>query len=1151
MRHKFALGRAHQVYSYVPSVSNSKDLTQALQISEAQAKKVLHEELERLSRNKGLKFSIQVKCTMEKFSFEKNKLIQVVAWFASDVCMLISQRNIISNLQTAKKMINERFDLFNREGSGWTLKKINLISLTTDRYALFQGGCATFPLPKQLQHHRGLILVKQNIPDRCFLTAVAAALVHKKKNPSRLCTLYQKLVQILPADLLTFPVNLKQIYHFEQETPISINIYGFDKIIFPYYVTEKRNKRYHVNLLLYKDHYYAIRNMSSLLIGQNRVNTRRTYVCNFCLSYFIKEDKFLLHQNLCSKKTQQYKIPSLSDRFLNFKNFRNSLVAPFVIYADFEASIDPKIISTEGKLLSKKYHRPLSFAALTVCRPNDHFSKPPVIYTGVDCIDVFFKFLFSESQYITDILRKVNIPIKTMTYKEICSYRDASRCQICCVLFDEHTYLKVKDHCHLSGRYRQALCSRCNLTYAAQKYDIYVIMHGLSNYDSHFIVHNFSKYKESNIKIVPRTSEKYLSFSLGNMHFKDSFHFLSESLATLVSNLKTKGVDSFSKVNQYITNAEQRECYYSKGFFPYSYIDNIEVLEEKMLPPKEAFYNDLAQEPIQDKNYAFAQKVWKIFGCSTLKDYLHVYLLADCLLLADCFENFRTNCLKDYHLDPLYYFSNAHFTFDAFLKKSKITLELLTDINQYLFVSKGIRGGMSLLSNRYSVANNPYMSNYDSSKEHIYIMDFDSNNLYGYSMMDYLPYKDFTWISPDDITLEHILSTPSNSPVGYILQCTLAYPEHLHDQHSDYPLAPEKKSISYSKLSPCARTICDKHNLKRSLGTEKLLGTLETKEDYVVHYRTLQLYTSLGLVVTKVTGILGFGQGPVMKSYIDFNSDKRAMSNNDFDSTYYKFLSNSLFGKTMERPDNRTRIKLVNTIQTYEKYVSQLTFKSSKMINKNLVGLELKYPILKLNKPYYLGMAILELSKLHMFNFHYNVMEPRYGTNIKLLYTDTDSLIYEIKTNDIYQDLATFPGDYFDFSNYPPDHHLFSVKNKKVPGFFKDESRGNQIVEFVGLRSKMYAFRVESSNHDVVESKMAKGVKKAVINKDLKFDNYMQCNFENVQLEHDFKSIRSVGHQLFTSHQKKISLSPFDDKRWMVNNIQTIPYGHYRTMPDN
>ena len=296
-------------------------------------------------------------------------------------------------------------------------------------------------------------------------------------------------------------------------------------------------------------------------------------------------------------------------------------------------------------------------------------------------------------------------------------HKHAKHCFMCCKKFSDFRHLdKVRDHCHLSGKFRYTLCSTCNLTRAKRPPEIHLFFHGLSNYDSHFIIQKLYNFSSTEIKIIPKNTEKYLSFSVGCVHFKDSYQFLSESLAILVQNLMDKGPDHFVYVNKFIKDDEQRELLKQKGIFPYNYMKDVRVLRKKYLPKKEEFFNDLTCHHITKDEYDFAQKVWDRFSCKTFQDYMEIYLLADCLLLCDVFENFRSNCLQQYNIDPCYYFSAPHFTFDAFLRHSSLTLELLSDINQYLFIIKGIRGGMSMVSKRHAVTNNKYVEGYNSSK---------------------------------------------------------------------------------------------------------------------------------------------------------------------------------------------------------------------------------------------------------------------------------------------------------------------------------------------------------------------------------------------------------------------------------------------------
>ena len=524
--------------------------------------------------------------------------------------------------------------------------------------------------------------------------------------------------------------------------------------------------------------------------------------------------------------------------------------------------------------------------AITVCRPKKEFGSPPMIYTGADCIDVLLQFIQSEVSRVSNILKNVYVPC-VIRPEDKYMHKHAKHSFMCCKKFSNFHHLdKVRDHCHLSGKFRYTLCSTCNLTRAKRPPEIHLFFHGLSNYDSHFIIQKLYNFSSTEIKIIPKNTEKYLSFSVGCVHFKDSYQFLSESLAVLVQNLMDKGPDHFVYVNKFIKDDEQRELLKQKGIFPYNYMKDVRVLRKKHLLKKEEFFNDLTCQHITKDEYDFAQKVWDRFSCKTFQDYMEIYLLEDCLLLCDVFENFRSNCLQQYNIDPCYYFSAPHFTFDAFLRHSSLTLELLSDINQYLFIIKGIRGGMSMVSKRHAVTNNKYVEGYNSSKSSSFILYLDANNLYGRAMQEYLPWKNFEWMSPHQLNYDFIKRLEPEGEVGCIIQCSLEYPVALHDYHSDYPLAPIKKSIPYGMLSPVARMICDKHKLKRTTNVEKLLATVEDKDFYILHYRNLQLYVSLGLRVKKIHAGIIFKQEPIMKSYVDFNSEKRAQATNKFDTDF-------------------------------------------------------------------------------------------------------------------------------------------------------------------------------------------------------------------------------------------------------------------------
>ena len=217
------------------------------------------------------------------------------------------------------------------------------------------------------------------------------------------------------------------------------------------------------------------------------------------------------------------------------------------------------------------------------------------------------------------------------------------------------------------------------------------------------------------------------------------------------------------------------------------------------------------------------------------------------------------------------------------------------------------------------------------------------------------------------------------------------------------------------------------------------------------------MYIDLGLKITKVHRVLEFNQSPWLKQYIDFNTDKRKNAKNAFEKDFFKLMNNSVFGKTMENLRKRVDVRLVTDEKKLLKYVSKPRYVSSKIFNDNLVAVHKIKETLTLNRPAYLGMCILDLSKTLMYDFHYNYIKKKYGDKAKLLFTDTDSFTYEIEAEDVYQDFWN-DKDKFDNSDYPESSPYFDKTNKKVIGKFKDEAAGVPICEFVGLRSKMNSY---------------------------------------------------------------------------------------------
>ena len=434
-------------------------------------------------------------------------------------------------------------------------------------------------------------------------------------------------------------------------------------------------------------------------------------------------------------------------------------------------------------------------------------------------------------------------------------------------------------------------------------------------------------------------------------------------------------------------------------------------------------------------NTSNARKVWKTFNIKTMGEYHDLYLKSDVPLLADVFESFRKTCLQYYKLDPCQYFTSPDLSWDAMLKMTNIKLESMIDVDMHQFIEKGMRGGVSYIANRYGKTNNKYMNKYDEKAPSKYIMYLDANNLYGWAMSQYLPTGKFRWMIDKEINKKDLGKYKADGKKGLILEVDLVYDKSLHDLHNDYPVTPEKLKVPSGILSEYCKKIAEKYKILIGQ-VNKLIRTLRDKEEYVLHYRNLQLYLNLGLKIKKVHRVLEFDQSPWLKQYIDFNTEKRKHAKNSFKKGFFKLMNNRVFGKTMENLRKRVDVSLVTDEKKLDKLTSKPTYVSSKIFNESLMAVHKTKEALTLNRPAFVGMYILDLSKTLMYGFHYNYIKEKYGDRDKQLFTDTDSLTYEIETEDVYKDFWN-DKDTFDNSDYPENSLYYYNANKKVIRKFK------------------------------------------------------------------------------------------------------------------
>ena len=257
------------------------------------------------------------------------------------------------------------------------------------------------------------------------------------------------------------------------------------------------------------------------------------------------------------------------------------------------------------------------------------------------------------------------------------------------------------------------------------------------------------------------------------------------------------------------------------------------------------------------------------------------------------------------------------------------------------------------------------------------------------------------------------------------------------------------------------------------------------------------------------------------------NTELRKQAKNDFEKYFYKLMNNAVFVNIMENVRKHRDIKLVTTDKRRNQLVSEPNYHTTIWFSENLLPIEMKKTKVKMNKPVYLGLSILEMSKTLMYEFWYDYMKPKYGDKVKFCYMNTDSFIMHIKTEDFYKDIANDVEKRFDTSNYEVNRPLPTGKYKKVIGLMKDELGGKIMTEFVALRPKSYSYLTG----DCKEDKKAKGTKKCVIKRRLKFNDYKDCLLNNDIILKSQQRFKSERHDVYTEEINNITLCSNDDER--------------------
>lgn len=631
-----------------------------------------------------------------------------------------------------------------------------------------------------------------------------------------------------------------------------------------------------------------------------------------------------------------------------------------------------------------------------------------------------------------------------------------------------------------------------------------------------------------------------------------------------------------------------------KGCMPYEYLSSIERLQEPTLPPLEQWKDTLdgGNVPISRARYDELCDIFRQLQCHSILEFQHYYVRSDTTLLMDCIENWREYIHSFVNLDPAYFVGTAGIAWDAMLlhiKGCATTAHLMnmTELDMHHLVKTNIRGGISVISAANARANNPLCPDYDPSKPTSWILYLDANQLYGSVMKWQLPLADYKWVSPPDNLAgapdpDAIAEFIKNGPQNRFYLVDTHCPEELHDYFNDYPLQIHMRQARYDEQSPLMKrmihmaygglreaSIASQAHAPSDYNTKtpKLIPSLEDEHEHLHHARNLAFMIDHGIKITRIHKIIEFTESDWMSSYIDKLNSERVKWKTTNKSLYaiVKLLGNAVYGRTLMNVMKHRDMRIVSDEDQLVKLNGKFNCKSTKPIIEgsfddgeqriilSIVNMGKKEIIL--NQPIAIGFTVLEYSKLHMQRFYYDVLKATYGPRVRLLATDTDSLIVHIETQDMINDIKTIPAlrESFDLSQESAAHFTSEerARNDGIYGKFKTEQPfTNQIVEFIGLRSKMYNI----TTADQKSKSTAKGIDRSTKARVITAATFREALLKGRTSDVSCARIVSRDLKLRTIVQRKMGLVAVNDKRYYLDDIesslyipsrpQTLAFGH-------
>lgn len=1050
-------------------------------------------------------------------------------------------------------------------GSGWSFE--HLINVTVDTHLIH--------VPPGKGYFKGIRkkgMLNINTPDgHCLEDCLVAAIVKPKVTLTQehRYTQYQKYrhLIILPSPIIEPPRPNDNIFtQIEQLNNIHICIltmqlgskeihtgrrtrhFSYDPqklVILVYYLNQDGTQA----------HYCLVTNLTSLIYGTT--SHSQTHTCFNCLRRFATQEQLDLHiAHDCNHVTELI-FPLPGKNIINQHKSSANIPPQDYLFLDTEAS-------TFTRDDGSKYQKANSYCWLQCGRDYEtgnvykknlkHYKGPNPIRNFVrnDLIELLkdFNQRYGKNRDIKDAKIK-------MTKKDTLNHEKATQCYICHREFipDNSLYRKVRDHNHATTKnnYIGAAHSICNLVRDRQNKPFPIIAHNMMGYDVHEIILEISQYCDENklapkFKVMPKNDEKYITVTWGPFIFMDSYNHLTLPLADLIINFKNKDPlvtkSTFKFTYDYIDSIGKSEYFdelLNKNI--YAYEDEANTSSEFRSIDK--FRSTLNQGSIKigtnetktngdvdPKLYAKAKDLYIRSGMKSNEEWDDLYAVRDVTTLADVWLEHESRGFKQFGIYPTYFPTLPSYGFQAMLRSCDVELEACTDADFY-DMENHPRGGLTMARHRVC----------DTDIDGGELRCFDMHNFYGYPMINCkLGYGGREWIQvPDTDPTEFILGLDGSGDYGYMLTVDIPTPSpEVQLKCIELPFFPDMETTEYDDLSDYQKSLRD----PKQKCEPKLKVTFNPKTYYTVLLDYLQLGIRHGYTVSKIHRIMKFKQSDFACEYAQTCTNNRIIATHNGDNvgkTLNKLYVNSTYGKMLQNPEHhcQTRVILGSQFDANDLKRQRLIRSSTILPDHNIHIIDYYKQWTRLKTTRLPGVCILEHTKIKFYEFFYALKSIL--PDLKLIYTDTDSMtIWTSAKFDT--ELLKHPDiidQYFDFSNYPKDHPLYSDKHYMIPGKMADEyPPPNKLIKSYALCAKTYYHELLNDH-----KKKAKGVKKSIqplFTKNI----YLDTLTNGTTVPAEFKVLRSINHvnEMLTM-KKKTALNAFDDKFKLLDYKTSVPWG--------